>query len=117
MIAIDKITMAIERMEENMRFYEAILDTTFSSFSMAGFTLYTTHVGAFEFMLCPKELARVDANINTVQLRFVVPDVAGSYEAGLATGGAELTAPAEIEGRLHASMRDPDGNSFEFVQA
>jgi len=28
-----------------------------------------------------------------------------------------LLCPKEIEGALHAALRDPDGNSIEFIQA
>lgn len=109
--------MAVTRMSETKRFYSSLLGVKFEPIEFAQRTLYSAKIGGIELLLCPKDLAGVDATINTIQLRFVIEDVKGSYTRGLENGGTALTAPQEMEGFLHASLRDPDGNSLEIIEA
>ena len=44
---------------------------------------------------------------------FDVDDVDAVLRAAAAHGGAVQDAPREVNGRLHAAMRDPDGNTIE----
>lgn len=114
---IDKITIAVADMEKMHHFYQQVFGIKFQPVSMAGYTLQTAVVDDFELMLCPKELAGVAATINTIQLRFVVADADGAYRQAIAAGGIPITEPQIIEGRNHASFRDPDGNSLEIIAA
>lgn len=117
MIKIDKITMAVGDMDAMRHFYASTFGIQFHPFTLAERELFTGQLGEMEFMLCPKDLAGVDANINTVQIRLVIDDVETAYHTGLNSGGSNLSGVQEIEGRLHASLRDPDGNSLEIIQA
>ena len=113
---IDKLTIAVDSMEAMVSFYAAILDVEFSPVEMFGETLYAGHFGALELLMCPRELAQVRAETNSVQARFLVPDVDQAYQRGLERGGTTITAPALMEGSLHAALRDPDNNSVELKQ-
>jgi predicted enzyme related to lactoylglutathione lyase len=42
-----------------------------------------------------------------------VGDVEAVLRAVAAHGGAVQDAPREVDGRLHAAVRDPDGNTLE----
>ena len=116
MIYVDKITLAVNKMQEMMTFYSAIFEVAFKPVELAGRQLHQAQLGDMELLLCPNDLAGVDADINTVQLRFVIKDVGTAYERGLKNGGKTLTEVQEIEGNVHASLRDPDGNSLEIMQ-
>lgn len=116
MSKIDKITIAVGDINSMKNFYGQVLGVAFQPVEMFGSALYVGKSGSIEWMLCPKEIAQVDAKVNTVQLRFIVEDVEKAYQAGLAAGGKDLNAPAIIEGRKHAALRDPDNNSLELVE-
>ena len=113
---MDKITIAVGDMQKMIPFYEGLLSTTFQSFERFGGTLYGGRAGDLELLFCPKEIAGIDANINTIQLRFVVPDVAAAYSSGMQNGGMSLSGVQDTEGSPGVSLRDPDGNSLELTQ-
>jgi predicted enzyme related to lactoylglutathione lyase len=62
------------------------------------------------------EIARAKAGQNRHQLRFTVKDVAATLRNALANGGTLLNDTTEQAGAKIASVRDPDGNSIEFIQ-
>lgn len=115
-MTIDKITFAVGKMEEMVAFYTGMFDMKFKSFDAYESTLYTGKLGDMELLFCPKEVARVDAKINTIQPRFVVQDVENAFKTGLEKGGTAITEPQLFEGAKIASLRDPDGNSVELIQ-
>jgi predicted enzyme related to lactoylglutathione lyase len=112
---IDKLTLAVRDMDEMCAFYAGVLGASFERIEMFERTLYTATVDGVDLLLCPADLAGVEAETNTVQVRFVVADVDAAYQAGLMQGGVHLTEPEQSEGRRHASLRDPDGNSLELI--
>lgn len=44
---------------------------------------------------------------------FEVPDVARAVAIAVRHGGRVQDAPVDRDGRVHASIRDPDGNTIE----
>ena len=112
---IDKVTIAVGDMTSMAGFYGAVLGVELTPQERFGRTLLRGAAGGVEFLLCPKDLAGVEADVNTVQLRLVVADVDAAHAAGLARGGAELSSPQDVGGRRSAALRDPDGNSLELV--
>ena len=116
MIHIDKITLAIEHMDLAKDFYAHTFNLTFHPVTFAKRTLFSATLGAMELLLCPKDLAGVEADVNTIQLRFVLDDVEPAYRRGLARGGTMLSDLQEVDGRKHVSMRDPEGNSLELIE-
>ncbi len=62
---IDKITIAVDSMEHMVAFYSAVLNVQFSKRELFGRTLYGARYRSIELLLCPKDLAGVDANVNT----------------------------------------------------
>ena len=113
---IDKITIAVGPMEPMVAFYSAVLNVEFSEREMYGRALYGAHYGSVELLLCPKDLAGVDANVNTVQARFVVADVDAAFSSGVNCDGKAISEPAMADGSRQASLRDPDGNSLELSE-
>ncbi len=116
MIQIDKITIAVGRMEEMRRFYAAVFGVDFKPLDLYGNKLYSGLIEDLEVLLCPKELAGVQADVNTIQLRFVVSNIKQAVETGMQHGGTMLSEIREQGGALLAALRDPDGNSIEFIQ-
>lgn len=112
---IDKVTIAVSSMPAMVEFYEALLDSKFDAVEMFENTLYRTDCEGVEFLFCPKELAGVEAAINTVQLRLIVEDVQAAFERAMAAGGRSISEPAVIEDRQLAGLRDPDNNSIELI--
>ncbi len=116
MVLIDKITLAVNKIDETRNFYGAVFGVDFMPLELAGYQLYSGKLGKMELMLCPSELAGVNTDINSIQLRFVVDDVRAALAKGLASGGTLISDVAEVDGRLHASLRDPEWNSLELIQ-
>lgn len=117
MISVDKITLAVDNMAAMRNFYGGALGVSFVAVEMYGRQLYQSKSGSIEILLCPKDLAQVTADHNTVQLRFVVPKLTRAYESALKNGGVPLTPPQQVGGTLQAALRDPDGNSLELIQS
>lgn len=113
---IDKVTIAVRDMAGMVAFYGAVLGVSFEERELAGHALQAATAGGVEFLLCPAELAGVAADVNTVQLRLLVEDVAAAYGAGLMAGGESLAEPELREGRPSAALRDLDGNSLELTE-
>ncbi len=110
---IDRVTIAVGSMEAMVTFYAAALGIELTPREMFERTLFMGRFGDVELLLCPRDLAGVDAAVNTIQLRFLVGDVAAAFARGVDAGGVPLNAPTLLEGAMHAALRDPDGNSLE----
>mgnify|MGYP002625599117 CR=1 FL=1 len=117
MITIDKITVAVGKMAEMVDFYSRVFGVTLQPVEMFGATLFAGALGEVELLFCPKKIAGVEANSNTIQLRFIVDDVEAAYKKAVESGGKLIFDLQEHEGRQQCAFRDPDGNSFELVAA
>ena len=83
---------------------------------MYGTKLYQGKIGNLSLLLCPNEIARADARQNRHQLRFTVADAGATLRMALNAGATLLNDVADHGGDKIASIRDPDGNSIEFIQ-
>ncbi len=100
---IDKVTIAVKNMDAMAAFYTKALG---AELKKIGPTV-TGRLGDVKLLLCPREIAGVTAEQNTIQLRFVVRDLAKTMTAALDAGGEKID---------DVSVRDPDGNSIEFAE-
>ncbi len=110
---IDKLTFAVGDMEPMVNFYSALLGVELNPVEMFERTLYAGRYEGIELLFCPRDLAGVEAGTNTIQLRFIVPDARVGFDRGKASGGLVISEPTRIGEGVHASLRDPDGNSLE----
>ncbi len=112
---IDRITIAVTHMKEVVEFYNAVFDSELKPIAgLEGF--YSGKLGGFDMLLCPNEIAGVVAEQNRHQFRFVVGDLDAVLSKGRAMGGI-LIDDAQANGTSKSQgMRDPDGNSMEFIQ-
>ncbi len=110
------ITLAVTNMPAMKKFYDTVFGASLQALPMYGTTLYQGKLGGISLLLCPNEIARAKAEQNRHQLRFTVNDIAATMRSALANGATLLNEISDHEGAKIASVRDPDGNSIEFVQ-
>lgn len=113
---IDKLTIAVDDMMAMKNFYSGTFQIEFTAVELFGNTLYQGSKDSLTILLCPKTLAGVEADINTIQPRFVVKDVAATFRQAVESGGKSLTEVQAHDGEKIAAVRDPDNNSVEFVE-
>jgi predicted enzyme related to lactoylglutathione lyase len=114
--ALVHITLAVTNMPAMKKFYDAVFGASLQALPMYGTTLYQGKLGGISLLLCPNEIARAKAEQNRHQLRFTVKDVAETMRLALANGATLLNEISDHDGAKIASVRDPDGNSIEFMQ-
>lgn len=115
-VRIDKVVIAVSDLGRMETFYVGVFDAKLRDVDLGGAKLKAGTLGGMEFILCPKEVAGVKADQNTIQLRFVVEDIASAVEAATMAGGQIIDEIRSAEGAKTASVRDPDGNSIELIQ-
>lgn len=114
---IDQVTIAVADVEKSKPFYEAILNVVFISKAIGpNLAVLQAKTGSgLAIQLCPKSIAKVTTSENAIQLRFPVSHVADTFQAAIKHGGKMLQRPSESDGKMHASIRDPDGYSIELI--
>lgn len=111
------MTLATNNMPAMTNFYDAVFNAELQTQARFGTTLYEGRLGDLRLVLCPNEIAGVKAEQNRHQLRFGVKDIAATMRLALANGATLLNEVVEQDGVQLAAVRDPDGNSIEFMQA
>ena len=111
------LTIAVTQGDAMADFYSRVFGASFSKRLVGSFELYQGTLGQMNILLCPRELAGIEADQNRHQLTFAIDDVAKTYAVALSAGGSSIEPPnTGPDGRTTASVRDPDGNSIELVQ-
>jgi predicted enzyme related to lactoylglutathione lyase len=67
-------------------------------------------------VMCPNEVACVEARQNRHQFRFVVDDIERMIGIVALSGGESLDDLVRSEGSKSVGLRDPDGNTIELIQ-
>jgi len=106
-----KITIAVTNMQPMVEFYNAVCEANLKPVTAYGMTLYSGKLGGADVLMCPNEIAGVEAKQNRKQLTFAVPDVEQIAVRAVAAGGSIVNRDASAIG-----VSDPDGNTIEFVQ-
>lgn len=107
---LTRITIAVTDMPAMVRFYDALFDVGFAPVTAYGTTLYRGTLAGVDVLLCPNDVARVDARQNRKQLTFTVDDLDALAVRAERAGGSIVNRSAEALG-----VSDPDGNTLEFV--
>lgn len=111
------LTVAANKMEEMVRFYNAVFDTGLKATVHIGDEqFYAGALGDMKLTFCPNSIAGVSAEQNRQQLRFQVADIEDVMAKGVANHGSEINPIEEYKGAKVASLADPDGNTIEFVE-
>ncbi len=111
-VSIDKITIATKDTDRMIDFYTK----TFGAELKKRDPISGGTIGNMQIVLCPRDVAGVKAEQNTIQLRFVVADIEKTFKAALEAGGTKIDAITKAGKQTIASVRDPDGNSIELIQ-
>lgn len=113
---LDHMTLATTHTAAMVAFYNSVFDANLVPVAAYGSTLYKGALAGIALLFCPNEIAGVQAEQNRHQLRFTVPDLEQVLASVRAAGGSvDADQSGDQTGR--AVVRDPDGNTIEFVQA
>lgn len=112
---IERIVLAVERMDEMARFYDEVFGTALQSDAGSPFRRGT--LADIPLLLCPNEIAEVVAQQNRHQLRFAVDDLDAVLGRVRATGGVVMDEGELGDSARVAGVADPDGNTYELVAA
>jgi len=109
-----KMTLATTRTEEMVRFYDTLFDTQLQAMEIQGATFYNGTLAGIPILICPNEIARVEAEQSRHQLAIQVGDL-NSLLGQVESVGGRIETPM-TESMMEAIVRDPDGNTIEVVQ-
>ena len=114
-IQLTKMTLATTRTVEMVRFYDALFETQFQAQEIQGATFYNGTLAGIPILICPNEVARVEAEQSRHQLAVRVADLK-SLLGQVESAGGLIETPI-TESMTEAILRDPDGNTIEVIQA
>ena len=112
---LTQMTLATTRMPEMVRFYDALFDTELQATEAYGTTLYRGTLAGVPLLLCPNEIAGVEAEQSRHQLAFRVGDLSAFLQL-VETAGGVIETPI-TDSMASAVLRDPDRNTIEITQA
>ncbi len=113
MCTLVKITLAATNVSEMVAFYNAVLNAGLVALeTMPDF--YRGRLGSVTLIVCPNEVAGVDATQNRQQLCFAIDGLTSRVEAGLQNGGKLMSTNSN---ETHYYLIDPDGNTLELMEA
>lgn len=111
---IDKVVIAAGDAARSAGFYGAVLGVVFEPFCAAD-GVWIGHLGGLEVWIVSRAVVGVAARDNTVQVRFVVADVAAAFAAAEANGGVRLGDIEDLGAIKLGAVRDPDGYIVELI--
>jgi len=112
---IAQMTLATTHTTEMVKFYDTLFRTELQATEMNGITLYRGTLAGIPLVICPNEIAGVEAEQSRHQLTIRVADLLGLLQLVEIAGGGIHTSAAEAI--VSAILRDPDGNTIEVIQA
>jgi len=111
---LTKMTLATTCTAEMVRFYDTLFDTQFQPQEIQGATFYNGTLAGIPVLICPNEIAGVEAEQSRHQLAIRVEDLA-SLLGKVESLGGRIETPMS-ESMTEAIVRDPDGNTIEVMQ-
>lgn len=108
---LTRITIAVKHMEPMVTLYNSLFNAQLEAIQVYGTTLYQGTLADLELLLCPNNIAGVDARQKRKQLRFAVDDVTEIATRIKCSGGDIINREGNLLG-----VRDPDGNTIEFAE-
>ena len=114
-IQITQMTLATIHTPEMVKFYDTIFGTQLQATEAYGTTLYHGTLAGIPLVICPNEIAGVEAEQSRHQLALRVTDLS-SLLPRVETAGGIIETPI-TDTLTSAILRDPDGNTIEVTQA
>ena len=112
--AIGKVTIAITNVDAMVEFYSNVFDVKFSTFDVGELQLYSGRIAGLNVLLCPNELAGVEAQQNRTQFDYVVSDLNRIKERALEHGGTIKEGQGDVSAGF-ITVIDPDNNTIVFI--
>ena len=112
---ITQMTLATTHTPEMVKFYDTLFSTHLQAIEAHGTMLYHGTLAGIPLVICPNEIAGVEAEQSRHQLTLRVADLLGLLQLVEIAGGGIHTSVAESV--ISAILRDPDGNTIEVIQA
>jgi catechol 2,3-dioxygenase-like lactoylglutathione lyase family enzyme len=107
------IAVRVANVEPMLAFYTQAFGARFREVDAGGVRSHFARMQGFTLKLVPLRDAPDFEGWPTHQLGFEVPDVAAVIALAERYGGRQEGPIAREDGRVHAAVRDPDGNSIE----
>lgn len=112
---LTQMTLATIRTRAMVKFYNTLFGASLEPVQSHGTTLYHGRLAGVPLVICPNEIAGVDAKQARHQLTLRVADLLGLLQLVEIAGGSVSASAGELV--VSAILRDPDGNTIEVVQA
>jgi predicted enzyme related to lactoylglutathione lyase len=103
----------VQDLDRALRFYRDVLGFTVQE-ETEEWVMFTQRVG---LMLSPEPLPVDNINVNAVMLSLHVEDVQATYYELIEKGVPFIIAPTDIGDAKVATLRDPEGNVLQLIQA
>jgi catechol 2,3-dioxygenase-like lactoylglutathione lyase family enzyme len=110
---ITTVAYRVHRQAEMVAFYSEAFGVRFRAADTGGIQSQFGELGKVTLKFVPIRNAIDFQGFPIHQLGLEVPDVARVIEVATRHGGRVQDAPVRQGGHLHASVRDPDGNTLE----
>lgn len=115
-VSLTTLAYRVHRMPAMVAFYTEAFGARFEKVDARGIRSHFGRVGGLTLKFVP---IRAEADFEEYPVHqpgFEVPDIAAVIRAAERHGGRVESPPDRVEGRLHAAVRDPDGNTVELYQ-
>ena len=115
-VALSSVALRVHNMDRMVAFYTEAFGGKFQEVDARGIRSQFGEVGGFTMKLVPIRDAADFTNFPVLQLGFTVDDIKAVVALAVKHGGRQEGETAKDGSRLHAAVRDPDGNTIELYQ-
>lgn len=115
LVQLSNITLATTHTTEMVKFYNTLFSAELCPTDAYGTTLYNGALAGIPLVICPNEIAGVNAEQSRHQLTLRVDDLSALLSQVEPVGGTIETSA--LYTLTNVILRDPDGNTIEVVQA
>lgn len=109
---ITGLTLAVDSMDLMLDFYTNVFNVNFVNLNIMDAKLHQGQWGHLLLLLCPAEIAEIEAEVNRHQFNLDVNDLDKAVEMVLANGGSVKKESKAVPGMRVITVFDPDGNSI-----
>ncbi|HJU64525.1 MAG TPA: VOC family protein [Gemmatimonadaceae bacterium] len=110
---VTSVAYRVHRMPAMLAFYSEAFGFRFREVDTGGLRSQFGKLEGITLKLVPIRDAVDFENFAVHQLGFEVPDVDAVIALAVKHGGRVQNAPVRRDGKIHAAVRDPDGNTLE----